>query len=155
MSAKHTSKAADDPTAWQAQLKSHAGFISWLPEQYIANVGINGHVLPAMMDTGGEKSMVCTRVAELLGLHYSRARGSEFGKYVTTGGHVQPYFGLIRGPIDVRFSADIMMQLKFLKVVKHGKPLLLLGADLMRGGRPTYGWNWQAIGARTLDVGKV
>ena len=51
-------------------------------------MGINGHVLPAMMDTGGEKSMVCTRVAELLGLRYLRARGSEFGKYVTAGGHV-------------------------------------------------------------------
>ena len=25
----------------------------------------------------------------------------------------------------------------------------------MRGSRPTYGWNWQAIGAHTLDVGKV
>ena len=40
-------------------------------------------------------------------------------------------------------------------MVEHGKPLLLLGADLMWGGRPTYRWNWQVIGAHTLDVGKV
>ena len=25
----------------------------------------------------------------------------------------------------------------------------------MRGGHPTYGWNWQAIGACTLDVSRV
>ena len=25
----------------------------------------------------------------------------------------------------------------------------------MRGGCPTYGWNWQAIGVHMLDVGKV
>ena len=72
-------------------------------------MGINGYVIPAMMDTEGEKSMVCTRVAELLGLHYSRARDSEFGKYITTGGHVQPYFGLIWGPIDVQFSGEVVM----------------------------------------------
>ena len=40
-------------------------------------------------------------------------------------------------------------------MVQHGKHLLLLGADLMRGGCPTYGWNWQATGACTLDMGKV
>ena len=40
-------------------------------------------------------------------------------------------------------------------MVERGEPLLLLGADLMRGGHPTYGWNWQAIGAHTLDMGRV
>ena len=40
-------------------------------------------------------------------------------------------------------------------MVEHGKSLLLLGADLMRGGHPTYGWNLQAIGACMLDIGRV
>ena len=62
-----------------------------------------------MMDTGGEKSMVYTRVAELLGLRYSQDRGREFGKYVTARGHVQPYFGLIWGPIDVQFNGEVVM----------------------------------------------
>ena len=83
--------------------------MSWSPEQYIANVGINGHILPAMMDIAGEKSMLCTLVAELLGLRHWQACGSEFGKYVTAGGHVQPYFSLIWGPIDIRFSGKVVM----------------------------------------------
>ena len=40
-------------------------------------------------------------------------------------------------------------------MVEHGEPLLLIGADLLRGGRLLHSWNWQSIGACTEDVGKV
>ena len=40
-------------------------------------------------------------------------------------------------------------------MVEHGEPLLLIGADLLQGGRPLHSWNWLSISARTEDVGKV
>lgn len=98
--------------------------------------------------------MADTRLCEALGLKYQRARGSEFGKYVTAGGHVQPYYGLVRGPIDIHFSRSVTLTLRFLKIVEHGEPLLLLGADVLRGGRPKHQWNFKSVGAHTLDVGK-
>ena len=73
---------------WTAGLIRHKGFISWSPEQYIGEVGVNGHLLPALLDSRGEKTMMCTRTAQKCGLKYSRERGSEFGKYVIVGGHV-------------------------------------------------------------------
>ena len=85
MSAK---QVKDKEKQWTAGLIRHEGFISWSPEQYIGEVGVSGHLLPALLDSGGEKTMMCTRTAEKCGLKYSRARGSEFGKYVTAGGHV-------------------------------------------------------------------
>ena len=48
-----------------------------------------------------------------------------------------------------------MLSLHFIKGVEHGEPLLLIGADLLQGGRPLHSWNWQSIGARSVDVGKV
>jgi hypothetical protein len=68
-------------------------------EQFIAEVGINGHLVPSLLDTGGEVSMIDMRLAERLGLKYMRARGGEFGRFQAPGGQVFSYYGLIRGPI--------------------------------------------------------
>ena len=54
---------------------------------------MNGHLLPALLDSGGEKMMTCTCTAKKCELKYSRARGSEFGKYVTAGVMSNPTMG--------------------------------------------------------------
>ena len=79
--------------------------------------------------------MIDMASAEKLGLRYMRARGSEFGKYMSPGNVIVPYYGLIRGPIQVQFDSNVVITLQWLKVVNHGEPLLLLGADCLRGGR--------------------
>ena len=79
--------------------------------------------------------MIDVASAEKLGLRYMRARGSEFGKYMSPGNVIVPYYGLIRGPIQVQFDSNVVITLQWLKVVNHGEPLLLLGADCLRGGR--------------------
>lgn len=42
---------------------------------------MNGHLVPSLLDTGGEVSMIDMRLAERLGLKYMRARGGEFGRF--------------------------------------------------------------------------
>ena len=44
-------------------------------------MGIGTHLVPALLDSGGEVSMIDVRLAEVLGLKYMRARGNEFGRY--------------------------------------------------------------------------
>ena len=39
-------------------------------EQYIAEVGINGHLIPALLDLGGEKTMIDVALCEAIGLRY-------------------------------------------------------------------------------------
>ena len=79
--------------------------------------------------------MIDVASAKKLGLQYMRTRGSEFGKYMSPGNVIVPYYGLIRGPIQVQFDSNVVITLQWLKVVNHGEPLLLLGADCLRGGR--------------------
>ena len=118
-------------------------------------VGLNNVVTEAIMDTGGEKSMIDYVTAERLGLRYLKARGSEFKKYLSPGNVVTAYYGLIRGPVTITFDGQVNVTLPFLKVVSHGEPLLLIGADCLRGGRPLTQWNFQCIGVKTLQVGQV
>ena len=49
-------------------------------------MAVNGHALPALLDSGGEVSMIDVRLAEKIGLKYMRARGGEFGRYQAPGG---------------------------------------------------------------------
>lgn len=48
--------------------------------------------------------MIDTTMAERLGLRYMRARGPEFGKYLSPGNVITPYYGLVRGPITLQFD---------------------------------------------------
>lgn len=67
-------------------LVPHPGLVCWLMEQYIAKVGINGHLIPALLDSVGKKTMIDVALCEAIGLRYQQARSSEFGKYLTVGG---------------------------------------------------------------------
>jgi hypothetical protein len=67
-------------------------------------VSVNNILTTAILDTGGEKTMLDRGTAERLGLRYLRARGPEFGKYITPGNVVVPYYGLIRGPVVLQFN---------------------------------------------------
>ena len=51
-------------------MEKHPGLVKWTSEQYIAQVGLNRHLIDALCDTGGEKSMIDACTAERLGLRY-------------------------------------------------------------------------------------
>ena len=42
-----------------------------------------------------------------------------------------------------------------MRVIKHPQPFLLLGADVLRGGRSAEQWNFEGMTVRTLAPGKV
>lgn len=65
-----------------------------------------------------------------------------------------PYHGLVRGPIPLQFSSTVSIPLTCIKVVDHGEPLLLLGADVLRGGRPGHYWCFESIGMREVATPK-
>lgn len=41
-----------------------------------------------------------------------------------------PYPGCVDGPVTIQFSADISITLSHLRLVNHGRPLAILGADV-------------------------
>ena len=105
-------------------------------------VGLKEHLVIALVDSGGNKSMMDVHLAEKLSFKYHQARGAKFGKFVTLGGKIAPYFGLIKGPNPLRFAGDIVIMLWYLKLVDHGEPLFLISTDILHGGRPLHVWNF-------------
>ena len=55
-------------------------------EQYIAKVRINVHLIPTLLNSGGEKMMIDVTLCKAIRLWYQQAHGLEFGKYLTAGG---------------------------------------------------------------------
>jgi hypothetical protein len=100
---------------------------------------------------------MCERTASALGLTVERARGSEFGSYRVPGSDdSRAYVGVVRGPVSVRFGADVTFELTNVRVLTHPAPLLLLGSDLLRGGDMSGNdWNFGGMQQRTVGAGHV
>ena len=81
-----SAKLVPEQPDWKKGLVPHPALVHWMMEQYISEVGINGHLIPAILDSGGEKTMIDVALCKVIGLPYQRARGSEFSKYLTVGG---------------------------------------------------------------------
>ena len=72
------------------------------------------------------------------------ARGARFGTFYGPGSKEQAYLGVVKSPIPLRFSADMVVYLRKLKVIQHTEPLVLIGADMLSAGH--VGWSFCYIG---------
>ena len=81
-----STKLVPEQPDWKKGLVPHPGLVCWLMEQYIAKVGINGHLIPTLLDSGAKKTMIDIALCEAIGLWYQQAHSSEFSKYLTAGG---------------------------------------------------------------------
>ena len=85
-----------------------------------------------MLDSGGARSMIDLQAAKKMGLPIERARkGKMFGSFFGPGNREIPYYGRIKGPVEVQVSAEAKLVIPQLKVFKHGEPLLLVGTDVL------------------------
>ena len=64
------------------------------------------------------------------------------------------YWGIIDGPLNVTLAEGVVATLTGVRVVEHQSPLLLLGSDLLREGRPDE-WNFAGIRQVTVGAGLV
>ena len=48
---------------------------------------------------------------------------------------VHAYAGIVEGDTDLQISRDIWTRARNLRVIDHPHPFLLLGADVLSGGR--------------------
>ena len=116
-------------------------------DQYVILLQVGeapGAVTEALGDTGGARSLIDLDSAHAMGLQVHHARGSEYGTFYGPGGREQAYLGVVKGPIPLRFSADVVVYLCELKVIAHTEPLVLIGADVLSAGH--VGWSFRYIG---------
>ena len=53
----------------------------------------------------------------------------------------------------LRFGKEVQLELRELKLIHHSEPLLLIGADVLCGGR--VGWNYCAMGVGAAGKGMI
>mgnify|MGYP003552320619 FL=1 len=68
---------------------------------------------------------------------------------------VHAYAGIVEGDTDLQISRDIWTRVRNLRVIDHPHPFLLLGADVLSGGRKSGQWNFSGIMVNTLAEGHV
>lgn len=114
---------------------------------FLVPVQVGTGVIDAVLDTGGARSVIDVGTARELGLRVERATARKnFGSFWGPSSKPVNYYGRVRGPITIKFSENITITLKELKVVSHGEALLILGTDfLVWGDQP---WQFGAIGMK-------
>ena len=110
-------------------------------------------VMEGIGDTGATRTLMDIATARQVGLPIQVARGSEFGTYFGPGSKEKPYAGRILGPVVLRFGRDVTLELKEIKLIHHAEPLLLIGADVLCGGRD--GWTYRAMGVGAAGRGMI
>ena len=107
----------------------------------------------AIGDTGAARSLVDMGSARSMGLPVQVARGSEFGTYFGPGSVEKPYAGRIAGPVAIRLSDEVHLEVSELKVIHHVEPLVLIGADVLCGGHR--GWSFRSMGVSASGGGLI
>ena len=64
-----------------------------------------------------------------------------FGSYSSPSYCPKPYAGIAHGPVDLQFSWEVMLRVPFVQVIQSEKPQIIVGIDLLCGGRDISRWN--------------
>jgi hypothetical protein len=102
-----------------------------------------------MLDTGGYGSMIDLKTAEALKLDVTKAVNANYGHYYSPGYRPVPFAGMVHGPIQIRFSGEVVLTIPHLRVINSNRCIVLLGVDLLCGGRPTERWNFASTSIAT------
>ena len=98
------------------------------------------------MDTGSCKTIIDTKLCELAGIKYRPANGADCGTYSVPGtGSTNRYAGIVDQDLEVRFGGEVVYLLRGMRVINHPHPLLLVGADVLCGGRKAPMWNFNRV----------
>jgi hypothetical protein len=94
------------------------------------------HVL-AIVDTGSYKTIMDLGMARILGLPVKEAVQGDCGTYSVPGtGQTNYYAGVVDKPVELKLGPGVSYAIHGLKLIRHPYPLVLVGSDVLSGGRP-------------------
>lgn len=95
-------------------------------------------------------------MAKSLGLKLRYATEGDCGTFTVPGSTTSHrYAAVVEEPVHVQFGPHATFVLTGVRVVDHPVPLALLGADILRGGRDSSGWNFTGLTYLTTQTGEV
>ena len=76
------------------------------------------------------------------GLKVGTSQGRDCGKFGVPGsGVVHDYAGCVEAPFKLCLSDKVWFSVCDMQIISHPFPMMLLGADILKGGRKPPGWN--------------
>ena len=136
---------------WAADMLNCRGLVGWDSNQYMACVGVEDRLVEALLDTGGCCSLMDIGMAKKLQLPFQEQRSAEWGMFTVPGRKDPiPYPACIRGPVEIRLGQNVKVFLPNLRLVNHGKPLFILGIDVLCTGVPEGAWEFVGMGPGKL-----
>lgn len=125
-------------------------------EQVVVPLAVGSHYTHACLDTGACRTLISVSMAQALSLPVTYAAGDDCGSFQVPGASTAlHYAGKVDGPINVTLGPGVVFALSGLRVVHHPYPMLLLGGDILRGGRGTGHWNFAGLHTRTVGAASV
>lgn len=89
-----------------------------------------------VVDTGSCSTLLDHTMVAALGLGVHQANEGEFGCYMVPGAkEAKLYWGMVAEPVHLTIAQGVDARLKIICVVEHAAPLVLIGDDVLRGGR--------------------
>ena len=133
--------------AWATNARNCRGLISWDSAQYIGLLVIQDCLIEALFDTGAACTIMDLGTAKKLGMELLKADNQDFGCFSVPGrSSPQPYPAAIRGPVRLQLSQDVIIELPLIRLVDHGKPMFLLGADVLACEATPDRWEFYGMG---------
>lgn len=75
-------------------------------------------------------------MARMLGLRVRPAVGGDCGTYSVPGtGQSNCYEGVVEGEVRLQLGPGVIYAIQGLKLISHPHPLILVGSDVLSGGR--------------------
>ncbi len=122
----------------------------------VANCTINGKHALAIIDTGSYKTILDVGMARILGLPIREAVNGDCGTYSVPGtGQSNCYAGVVDQPVELVLADGVRFAIEGLKLIHHPYPLILVGSDVLSGGRPLGQVNYAGVRLSTDDKGMV
>jgi hypothetical protein len=141
---------------WAAGKEDKRAALHWDTSQTVAHCVVGGKATLAIVDTGSYKTIMDVSMARILGLHVREAKGGDCGTYAVPGsGRSNCYAGVVEGVAELQLAPGVVYLTHGLKLIDHPHPLLLVGSDVLSGGRGPGQWNYAGLRLITGAHGAV
>ncbi len=140
---------------WADKLVDKRHLLRFDATQYVAPVGVNGNLTMCIVDTGAHRTVMDLRMAREMQLEVRTDVGN-YGRFSVPGSEaVHRYAGIVPGDTELRLNNQVIARVRNMRVITHPHPFMLLGAEVLRGGRPLDSWNFAGIDVETVALNEV
>jgi hypothetical protein len=140
---------------WAENYEDKRHLLRWDTSQYVGHLGINGKLICCIVDTGAHRTIIDSVMARELGLKV-QTENLQCGKFSVPGSEaVHSYAGVVEGQTTLKIGDCLAARVENMRVISHPHPFVLLGADVLSGGRDSTSWNFTGMKVHTAQVGQV